>query len=117
MTAIDDRTVTAKKVHYCEECWKAILPGERYHRYAGTWEGRFFTNKACLHCAAARKILQDVCDGYNETYYGGLGEALSDCWADHGIETARLFVGFNAQWVYRSGRSMPIPSTEIGDPR
>lgn len=61
MTVLDDRDVTAKKVHYCDECGKAVLPGERYHRAVGTWEGNFFTNRACLHCSAAREIVVDLC--------------------------------------------------------
>ena len=116
MTALEDSIRKSLKSRNCEECGQTIKAGERYHRYVGTWEGDFFTNNACLHCSAARKIVAQLDDYYLESYYGGLHEWLDDYWQDGTVE-ARLLVGFRAQWVYRSGRPMPIPRLVSPDPK
>ena len=111
MTALSDTRPVARKEHVCEECNRTIKIGEQYHRYAGIWEGDFFTNVACLHCSAARKVFVVYCDDYWENYYGGLSELLGECWREHDdpITLGRLLVGVRSKWVYRSGNPMPIP--------
>lgn len=34
-------TVRARKNHFCEWCWSAILMGEEHYRFKGKWEGEF----------------------------------------------------------------------------
>lgn len=106
------KTPTACRVHRCEECARQIEPGERYSRTAAVWEGEFFTNVACLHCAAARRLV-DLYDGYyNEYYYGGLSEWLNDSGRDD-LWSMRLLVGVREQWRYQSGALMPVPYVPI----
>lgn len=59
---------TARVPHKCHECGRTIGRRERYAKTAGLWEGDFFTNIACLHCAIARMIVDHHDDYYSEGY-------------------------------------------------
>ena len=105
----------ARKEHRCEECGRKIEIGEIYVRYAGTWEGDFFTNVACQQCAALRKIAGDLDSYYWEVYYGGLAEwvwnrSWTDVkWVDEAqlIHLLRLIAGFKADWKTKAGNPWP----------
>lgn len=109
----------ARKAHTCEECWRIIGPGEIYHRTAGSWEGDFFTIKACAHCNVFRKYIDQADDGYNEGYFGG-----ASAWVDNGYYAAcdlpgstfeerlglyRMARHFEGRWRDRSGELLPVP--------
>lgn len=102
-------TPTARKAHNCGECGRQIEPGERYERTAAVWEGTFFTDVACAHCAAARVLVQDMDPHYYEVFYGGLGMEFSELWTEFGLAMVRLYAGFRAHWRYQSGALMPVP--------
>lgn len=108
------KTVRARKQHKCEECWRTIEAGELYYRHAGVWEGDFFTNVSCAHCAELRRqIAVTDCD-FNEVYYGGAGEwVLNTGWQEvperHRLVLCRLSACFKARWRFQSGNLMPIP--------
>lgn len=59
---------TAKKKHKCDLCGECIDIGEKYYRYTGIYDGRFFDNKyhpECITCI--NKYCRDVdCDEYTE---------------------------------------------------
>lgn len=95
---------TARKPHRCHECSRAIAKGERYSRTASVWEGDFFTNVACMHCAVARVIVDYYSEWYSEGYYGGLAEYLSEH-ADH-VWSRRLWVGVRRQWLRFDGTGL-----------
>ena len=99
---------TARKPHRCDECRRTIEPGEKYERTAAVWEGDFFTNVACAHCAVARRAVAEVDSWYWESFYGGLREWLSEI----GIEVGalRLYACVRAKWRYQSGALMPLPA-------
>jgi hypothetical protein len=40
----------ARKQHTCEECQAPILPGEKYARITGAFEGEMFVHKQCEFC-------------------------------------------------------------------
>jgi hypothetical protein len=44
------RIVIASKQHKCDECARAIQPGERYEYVVGKWDGRFDRFKTCARC-------------------------------------------------------------------
>jgi hypothetical protein len=56
------KIVTAKKLHKCCECHKAILPSEKYEYVSQLVEGDFFTHKTCLDCLSVRD--EFFCDGW-----------------------------------------------------
>ena len=100
---------TARKAHRCDECARVIQPGERYSRTAAIWEGDWFTNVACLHCAIARMIVDYGDDYYSEGYYHGLREWLADS-AEH-VWSLRLKVGVERCWQRFDGTGlMPLPA-------
>lgn len=102
---------TARVPHTCHECRRTIGRRERYARTAGSWEGYFFTNIACLHCAIARIIVDFEDDYYNEGYYGGLGEWCGWYEGDS-VRMLRIVAGFNNRWALRySAGLMPLPAT------
>ena len=52
ITHLSSATPTARSVHYCQLCWRAITPGETYHRDGLVYDGRAYTWKECEHCTA-----------------------------------------------------------------
>jgi len=100
----------------CEECGRTIEVGEIYVRYAGTWEGDFFTNVACSQCAALRSRVRTMDDYYFESYYGGLSEWIAQrLWVEvrwkqddpQLIPFLRLVAGFENKWRTRAGTTWP----------
>jgi hypothetical protein len=45
----------ARKAHACEECGRAIMPGESYEHVWGVWDGRSWTFCTCSHCLDLRE--------------------------------------------------------------
>lgn len=110
----------ARKPHSCEECGRIIEPGETYHPTAGSWEGDFFTIKACAHCNIFRKWIDKADDYYNEGYFGG-----AHAWVNNGYYSAgdlpgstwvqrlalyRMARQFNRRWRDRAGALVPVPA-------
>jgi hypothetical protein len=78
----------ARKVHCCDECRRDILPGERYERVTGVWDGRFETFKTCPDCLSIREAM--FCTGWNfemvisdlkDHVLGMQGQISEDCLA------------------------------------
>lgn len=105
------RVLKAAVPHACEECGRTIMVGEQYERVAAVYEGNFFTNAACLHCAAARRIASSVDDWYREDFYNGLDSWFGNSKYEYPIESGvlRIAAGFRERWRYQSGALMPIP--------
>ncbi|ASR84722.1 hypothetical protein FDI26_gp47 [Arthrobacter phage Beans] len=78
MTFASDKMVTARKVHKCGECAGVIVPGERYARWAGSYEGDFWHMKSCASCDAFRKIILYVDEYFWEGCYGGIHAWVGD---------------------------------------
>jgi hypothetical protein len=75
----DVRVITARKHHNCSECFRPIVPGQRYEYAAGKWDGEFHGIKTCLICAEIAEAF--YCDG---RLYGGsqLWENMSYIWRE-----------------------------------
>lgn len=103
---------TARKSHHCDECGRTITPGERYSRTAAVWEGEFFTNVACLHCALARMIVDEGDAWYSENYYHGLREWLGEYASDQSTSWAlRLLMQVDRRWQRFDGAGlMDLPA-------
>lgn len=54
-----EKIVTARKAHRCYECFKDILPGEKYEYVSGIWDGSPSTYKTCLDCKSIRDTFFD----------------------------------------------------------
>ena len=65
---------TARKVHACGECGRAIQKGERYERVRGKSDGEIFEAKTCLGCTRIRQHWMP--DGW---YYGTVAESVAEC--------------------------------------
>jgi hypothetical protein len=99
----------SRKPRRCDECSRPIAAGEHYSRTAAVWEGEWFTNVACRHCAVARFIVDEADNWYSEGFYGGLSTWLGDNSHD-GIWSLRLQVSFGRKWRRRySDALMPPP--------
>ena len=59
---ISKTELTAKKIHKCHECYRAILPGEKYEVQKYVYEGKFETHKTCSECREIREMF--FCEGY-----------------------------------------------------
>ena len=47
----------ARTTHRCEECRKAILPGEQYEHVRGKWIGNVNSFDTCCRCLALRDFV------------------------------------------------------------
>jgi hypothetical protein len=45
----------ARKDHICGECHRIITSGEKYERFTGMFDGKFYTEKTCGDCLSLRK--------------------------------------------------------------
>lgn len=64
----------ARKTHVCCECRENILPGQKYHKVVGIWDGRWETFKTCMPCY---QIRERYCPrGY---IFEMLRETISEC--------------------------------------
>jgi hypothetical protein len=45
---------TARKLHRCNECARAIRPGEQYEYVSGKWDGEIGKFKTCQRCLDLR---------------------------------------------------------------
>lgn len=68
-----EKIVVARKTHKCCECNEMILPGQKYEKVNGKWDGQFSTFKTCITCHTIR---QEHCSWW---VYGSLREDLREC--------------------------------------
>lgn len=92
---------TARKLHRCQMCGRAILPGEDYDRMAGLDGGTAWTYKCCRHCYRAADAWTRW-SGDCEWDEGSIGEFLAD---GH----PALWDSLRAGWRYPDGELMPLP--------
>jgi hypothetical protein len=79
-TIISSTTPKARKNHKCHECYRQILPGEKYERYIGKGD-EIFTHKTCMDCLSVRD--EFFRDGYYfETIWENLEEHIRECGGD-----------------------------------
>jgi hypothetical protein len=64
----------ARKTYICCECGEEILPGQKYEKFRGLWEGRWGTYKTCMPCVAIR---ERCCP--HGFIFGMLRETISEC--------------------------------------
>ena len=101
----------ARKAHKCNECGRAIRPGERYERAGGVWDGRFASFKTCEHCVVAREWLQYYCDGFLYTEVAEeLVEHYQEASASVFSDLGRVAAGIGRGWTRRDGSLMPVPA-------
>ena len=50
---------TARKVHRCNECYSAIVPGKKYEHVSGKWDDRVGSYKTCQRCLDLRNYTTD----------------------------------------------------------
>lgn len=48
---IDQKITTCRKIRRCVECSTVIMPGRKYLKTAGVWDGRWSHFSQCLVCA------------------------------------------------------------------
>jgi hypothetical protein len=112
MSFSNSRVVKGRKAYTCDECGRRLQTGERSVYTAAVWEGDFFTNRCCEHCAAFRKLIDKIDDGYHEHYYGGVSSWVGDrLWREYktDVRELRAVAGFTMAWRTESGKLLPIP--------
>lgn len=110
---LDDRDRRAAIQHRCGECGRVIEIGEVYRKYAGVWEGDFFTAKTCAHCKVGAAWLIKECSGY---MFGAVAEDLREhvlegavCGAA-GVRVSRYVIGMRRGWKRFDGAGlMAVP--------
>lgn len=108
ITVLHERYPTARIAHKCNECNRAISPGEKYMVERYVFDGDAKTHKTCAHCCVVRQWLASECGGW---MYGGLHEDISEHGDDphYGVGVKMLSVGMDRKWKRRDGRPWPIP--------
>lgn len=105
----------ARKQHRCEECGRAILPGERYENVHGKWEGAVSTLKTCANCLDIRQFVANSVPCFCWAHGNMLDEArdaIQDAYWRAGDEVKGLFMGYGRLVI--AGRRK---RTEIREPR
>ena len=52
----------ARKEYHCDECGRAIKPGDKYEYVVGKWEGEMSVHRTCASCLEIRNAM--FCEGY-----------------------------------------------------
>ncbi|GAA6121494.1 hypothetical protein [Acidovorax sp. FG27] len=76
---------TARKAHRCDECGRAISPGETYERVIGKWDGSVSVFKTCRRCTALRDHLKAHVPCFCWAHGNLLGDACEE-WSN-GLST------------------------------
>ncbi len=96
-----ESTPTARRQHKCCECQGAILPGQKYQRAAGQWDGRMDVFKTCMPCVEARDWAtsqMEWCGGDDHLfYYEMLEQDLADMAMEIHPGTGRRFKTYRLQ--------------------
>ena len=83
-------THTARQLHQCVECGRAIQPGQRYERVRAKWDGDISIVRTCGRCVALRQHIE--------------AHVPCFCWAHHNLlEDARNEVQCLPAEAYGSG--------------
>lgn len=109
VTVLHARRPRARREHRCDECRRAIEPGERYVVERYVYEGAATSHKTCRHCDAVRAWLLHECGGF---VYGGvaddLGAHLQE--GEYGAAVKLAGAGIERSWRRRDGRLWRVPS-------
>lgn len=98
----------AQKIHQCDECRRAIEPGERYLAEATLFEGDFNYHRTCRHCEKVRRWLLAECNGF---MYDGIAEDIQQH-ADEGVGGVGVKLmahGIANGWRRRDGALGRVP--------
>ena len=98
---LSDARPKARKQHRCDDCFRAIQPGEKYRR-ATYVDDTLWTSIECLHCIA---IVKHVEWNSDEGYWW---QDFAD-WEPETVSHLRLKALWRKQWTRRDGTLYPIP--------
>lgn len=79
-----DRVVTARKPHRCNECYAMIAKGQDYYYHSGKYDGNFYSYKVCRRCSydRVRVVEHELAEGcdWSDSWppLGGLVQHLHD---------------------------------------
>jgi len=97
----------ARKEHWCDECARAILRGERYSRVMQKVDGNLYMWKTCRHCECAASYLKKHCDGY---VVGHMLDDMHSHWTSRlpqdRLWLGRAIIGMRREWRRRDGGLM-----------
>ncbi len=98
----------ARKPHRCDECGRAIEPGEFYHYGVCVTDGDAFINKCCAQCTVAQRWPVDNCGGY---VFGEVYEEIVEHAREYptlAMPLLRLAAGMRRKWKsFRTDALMP----------
>lgn len=113
VTILHEKWLKAKTKHVCQECFREVLPGEKYYKENMVYEGRFHRHKTCAHCYPIRDVIMESCINDGLFYYGGLSEDLheiigninskKDSWRER-----LLYAGMQRKWKRKDGKMWRI---------
>lgn len=75
----------ARTQHRCVVCGRDIVPGARYLRESGKWEGELFSDACCLDCETDRDAFSEAHDG--TPFVGNFLMFLDGCISDGDAES------------------------------
>jgi predicted RNA-binding Zn-ribbon protein involved in translation (DUF1610 family) len=85
------KTVKARKRHFCVECQTIIHPGEHHEVYSGIWDGTPDRHRTCLACVELRDLSE-------EWGFGELATTLGEWEGYHGPPPSDLRPKIKAFW-------------------
>jgi hypothetical protein len=113
-TILRSSTHKARIAHVCNECRRAIMPGESYASTFMVFEGLGHTFKVCAHCGVMCQWLVKNCDGYVfDQVIEDIDEhalAYEKTLPEISAALAALTNGAAKKWADPAGGLMPIPA-------
>ena len=101
----------ARKVYWCDECGRAICPGEHYVKCKSLYGRHWTTLRVCQHCEIAMNWLGKNCGGY---LVGAMGYDLREHAREYPAlahDILRFDVGYRQRWKQFADKAklMPLP--------
>jgi hypothetical protein len=102
----------ARRDHRCQLCSREIQSGERYNRQRNIGDDGPYVFKACAHCTAMVKVLNEIEGDWYDDWEGYSYTDLLE-FDPSAIYTARLRVMFRRGWRRRDGSLYPVPGAGL----
>ena len=90
-----------RKPRRCSECWREIVPGERYCYSTGKGDGQIWAFNTCSHCDAATRYIKAVSACWCYVLGGRWDE--NDDFEGEPLAVRRLAVAARRGWRRRRG--------------
>lgn len=124
LTLLGEGERVARKQHPCEECWRAIEPGERYEYWSGVIDRQAQTWRLCAHCRSTLDLGVRLTGCPRAWHLTTMGDPdpeigfIANIVEDDGhdlsrrdrLRMLRCYAAYKRSWRWSDGSLMEVPS-------